>query len=399
MLKKSSRRVFGLVVAALIASVAAAQPVPAAAPTNGTLLGAVSCLFCSVVLDQLDPAAGTGVPLFTLGQFSVNAMVADPTSHLVYGVAGTGGGKGGPPPSVQIFTADTQTGKVTTSPALTLIPSALTFDPATHQLFGVTFTTVDGHTFTSELFRVDPATGAVTSLATFPSSASNLAVDPASNTLYSSAGDRLFAFNPQTGAILRVTNLNPNVSHLVYDTAAGALYGVSNASRFVQVNPNTGAETQIGTFNFPAGFATAETIDSGTHTAYFVETDLGLGGQFVNRIATINDQTGASTLSPELALNLWAIAFQPSAITPESIQADVSGALASGAIDNAGVANSLLAKLSAAADARSHGQCATAANVYQSFINDLSAQSGKHVAAATAAQLTAEAQFLMANCP
>ncbi len=292
MLKKSSRRVFGLVVAALIASVAAAQPVPAAAPTNGTLLGAVSCLFCSVVLDQLDPAAGTGVPLFTLGQFSVNAMVADPTSHLVYGVAGTGGGKGGPPPSLQIFTADTQTGKVTTSPALTLIPSALTFDPATHQLFGVTFTTVDGHTFTSELFRVDPATGAVTSLATFPSSASNLAVDPASNTLYSSAGDRLFAFNPQTGAILRVTNLNPNVSHLVYDTAAGALYGVSNASRFVQVNPNTGAETQIGTFNFPAGFATAETIDSGTHTAYFVETDLGLGGQFVNRIATINDQTG-----------------------------------------------------------------------------------------------------------
>jgi hypothetical protein len=398
MLKKSSRRVLGFIVAALIASVAAAQPVPAAAPTSGTLLGAVSCMFCPVVLDRLDSATETETPLFTLGQFTVNAMVADPTSHLVYGVAGSGGGKGGTPPTDQMITIDTQTGIVTPSPILTVLPTAIAFDPATHQLFGVTFTSADGRTFTSELFRVDPATGAVTPLATFPAAAFTLVVDPASNALYSSTGDRLFAFNSQTGAILQVTNLNPAVSHLVYDTAAGTLYGVSSASRFVRVNPSTGAETQIGTFNFPAGFATAETIDSGTHTVYFVETDLGLGGQFVNRIATINDQTGASTLSPQLALNLWAIAFQPSAITPESIQADVTGSLASGAIDNAGVANSLLAKLSAAADARSRGQCATAANVYGSFINDLSAQSGKHVVAATATQLTAEAQFLIANC-
>src|SRR5258708_11469152 len=192
LLKKCLRRGLGLVTAALIAWVAAAQPVPAAAPTNGTLLGAVSCLFCSVVLDQLDPAAGTGTPLFTVGQFSVNAMVADPPSHFVYGVAGPGGGKGGPPPSVQIFTADTQTGKVTTSPALTLIPAALAFDPATHQLFGVTFTTVDAQTFTSELFRVYPATGSVTSRATFPSATSNLGVDPASNVLHSTTSYRLF---------------------------------------------------------------------------------------------------------------------------------------------------------------------------------------------------------------
>src|SRR5260370_4493492 len=101
MLKKSLRRGFGLVTAALIASVAAAQPVPAAPPTNGTLLGAVICLFCSVALDQLDPAAGTGAPLFTLGQFSVNAMVADPTSHLVYGSAVTASAKGQPPPRAQ----------------------------------------------------------------------------------------------------------------------------------------------------------------------------------------------------------------------------------------------------------------------------------------------------------
>src|SRR5260370_7187337 len=101
MLKKPLRRGFGWFTAALIASVAAAQPVPAAAPTNGTLLGAVSCLFCSVVLDQLDPAAGTGTPLFTLGQFSVTAMVADPTPHLLYQIPPTALSNPAPPPILQ----------------------------------------------------------------------------------------------------------------------------------------------------------------------------------------------------------------------------------------------------------------------------------------------------------
>src|SRR5258708_35879523 len=119
-------------------------------------------------------------------------MVPAPPSALLGGVAGTGGGRGGPRQRVRIFTADTQTGKVTTSPALTLIPAALAFDPATHQLFGVTFTTVDAQTFTSELFRVYPATGSVTSRATFPSATSNLGVDPASNVLHSTTSYRLF---------------------------------------------------------------------------------------------------------------------------------------------------------------------------------------------------------------
>jgi hypothetical protein len=77
----------------------------------------------------------------------------------------------------------------------------------------------------------------------------------------------------------------------------------------------------------------------------------------------------------------------------------VNSAAASGAIDNAGVATALIAQLDAAAAARANGQCTTAANIYSAFINAVTAQSGTHISAATAAQLVSEAQFLIANCP
>jgi hypothetical protein len=86
-------------------------------------------------------------------------------------------------------------------------------------------------------------------------------------------------------------------------------------------------------------------------------------------------------------------------VTPDSIKNDVTQFLAAGKIKNNGLANSLLAKLDAAAKARAGGNCATAANIYQAFINELSAQSGKGVDAAAAAIMIADAQYLIAHCP
>jgi hypothetical protein len=59
----------------------------------------------------------------------------------------------------------------------------------------------------------------------------------------------------------------------------------------------------------------------------------------------------------------------------------------------------LLGKLDHAEAARARGQCDVAANAYGAFINEVTAQSGKAIAASTAAQLISEAQFLVANCP
>jgi hypothetical protein len=52
-----------------------------------------------------------------------------------------------------------------------------------------------------------------------------------------------------------------------------------------------------------------------------------------------------------------------------------------------------------AAAARAIGDCATASSIYQTFINELKAQSGKKVDAATAEILIADAQYLMTHCP
>jgi hypothetical protein len=86
-------------------------------------------------------------------------------------------------------------------------------------------------------------------------------------------------------------------------------------------------------------------------------------------------------------------------VTPDSIKADVQDFLQSGAIRNPGEATSLLASLNAAAARRVDGNCATAANIYQAFINELQAQSGKGVNATAAAIMIGDAQYLIAHCP
>jgi hypothetical protein len=86
-------------------------------------------------------------------------------------------------------------------------------------------------------------------------------------------------------------------------------------------------------------------------------------------------------------------------VTPDSIINDVNQFLQSGAIKNHGIANSLLAKLNAASRARSRGQCSVAANLYQAFINELSAQGGKGVDATAAAIMIGDAQYLITHCP
>jgi hypothetical protein len=85
-------------------------------------------------------------------------------------------------------------------------------------------------------------------------------------------------------------------------------------------------------------------------------------------------------------------------VTAESIKSDVKKFLASGAISQNGE-KSLLAKLDAAASARARGQCATANNIYNAFINELKAQSGKKISAQAAAIMIADALYLIAHCP
>lgn len=117
-------------------------------------------------------------------------------------------------------------------------------------------------------------------------------------------------------------------------------------------------------------------------------TELSLGTHVFSVTAT--DRAGNSSTQ--------SVTFEI-VVTPESIKDDVAQFLAAGKIKNAGLANSLLAKLNAAADARARGQCGTAANIYRAFVNELQAQGGKGVDATAAAIMIADAQYLIAHCP
>ena len=86
-------------------------------------------------------------------------------------------------------------------------------------------------------------------------------------------------------------------------------------------------------------------------------------------------------------------------VTADSIKMDVAHFLANGKIRSSGLANSLLATLNSAAAARARGECNTAANDYQAFINEVAAQTGRGIDPVAALIMIADAKYLIAHCP
>ena len=82
-------------------------------------------------------------------------------------------------------------------------------------------------------------------------------------------------------------------------------------------------------------------------------------------------------------------------VTPESIKEDVRFFLGTGDIKSTGFAKALLATLTEAADAIARGQGDTAINVYEAFIDQVNAQSGKLVTTTAAAIMIADAEWLI----
>jgi hypothetical protein len=117
-------------------------------------------------------------------------------------------------------------------------------------------------------------------------------------------------------------------------------------------------------------------------------TDLKVGDHTLALTAT--DYAG-NVASPSVTFSI--------VVTPASIMDDVTYFLSTHDITVNNEANSLLQKLRAAAAYRATGDCRDANEVYQSFISELVAQTGKKVSAAAAAIMIADAQYLIAHCP
>lgn len=71
--------------------------------------------------------------------------------------------------------------------------------------------------------------------------------------------------------------------------------------------------------------------------------------------------------------------------------------LASGQIDNAGIANSLISKINAALAAESRGDVQASNNIIRAFINQVEAQSGSHISTSAAAILINAATYIINN--
>ncbi len=424
--RSAARRLVVLLGTAVALLVLNLPPLPAAAASTGTLFGIASGPNGNVLV-TVDPSSGAETQLTDLSvpgaiDAQSSSLAGDPATHRLFlvrtVVTGFDPSTGFPIFEFQVVTVNSQTGAIASSPGMTGVASQwLAFDTSTSTLFGFTG---------QQVVRVDPATGSQTTFATLPSAFASfiysIAIAPAAHTLFVSREDvsgpvetqstQIFAVDTRSGAMVVGPSFTPSVRSITYDSSSGALFGVTDGFAplgLLGIDPSTGATTFVA--NIPNSTQPYwMTTDPGSHTVFmdlttFDPTTFNQQDQMLS----INDQTGAELLSPVLAQGVGSVVFEtPIVITPDSIKADVRSALTGGAITNAGLANPLLAKLDAAEKARSQNStasgarlngCATAANIYEAFIAQVTALIGKQVAASTASQLIGEARFLIASCP
>ncbi|HKV89087.1 MAG TPA: hypothetical protein VJT78_13920 [Candidatus Dormibacteraeota bacterium] len=405
------------------------RPVHAATSSTGTLFGVTQ----SQHLVKVDPSSGSltlVADLNTPNSPQIVELASDPTTRKLYAerVSTIGFDPNGFPIfALNLLTIDSQTGAILAQPQLTAVAQSLVFDTASHTLFGFDFQTGD-------IVKVDPNTAAVTPFATVPVGSGtfidNLAGTSSTHTLYLAAENisfppvtntptQIFSIDTLTAQVSTGVVLDSPVRQIVAD--GPSLFGIRDDNLdMLAINLTTGSTSFVASARYSAEsfFPAGPTVDPTTHTVFVASSAFDPVLGFQTHVLAINDQTGTTTASGAFNEFLTQFIFEAAPpITPQTIKSDVRSALATGAIDSAGVANSLLAKLNAAADARSTtvasvsgartgSGCKVAANLYQAFIREVMAQSASrasgvrpHIAPATASELIGEAKFLIANCP
>jgi hypothetical protein len=410
MLRSMAARRVGAVIVALVALIPlAVQPLPAAAAGTGTLFAITGST--GAMLSRVDPTSGTVTPIVDLSgpdQGQVGTITGDPFTHRIFAVRTSVTFV--PPGAIfihnELLIINSQSGAFTIAGDVNRSVGQIALDQSTNSLYVIG---------SQGIFRLDASSGATTlvsSLGNVGGSILSMAIDPGSHNIYvdnitempdGSRSSQILTVNPQTGAVSSSPALDQTVRMITFDSSASGLFGVTNSDDLVRIDTSLGTETVVGNLDngTPSIYPTGITEDPTTNTIFVglqISFDPSTSGQLVS---SMNDQTGVLIASPAPSDTILAMYFEPVVVgvTPASLRADLQAAIASGAIDNAGVAKTLLAELDAAAAARTRGQCKTAGNTYQQFINDLKAQSGKHVSAAAATQLAGEAQFLITHCP
>ena len=171
-----------------------------------------------------------------------------------------------------------------------------------------------------------------------------------------------------------------------------------------QPAPTTYTHSQVLTLSYTVDDGGGSGVQSFVPTMDGQTTLDGHGLQSGQAIDLLTELSlGSHTFRIDASDNLGHADFQTVTftivVTPESIKGDVKQFFDDGKIKNSGLENALLASLDAAAARRAAGDCAGAANIYQAFINQVTAQSGKGIDPDAAAIMISDAQYLIAHCP
>jgi hypothetical protein len=386
----------------------ALAPAPAAAAGGAGTLFAITGVGQSV-LSRVDPVAGTLSPIEDLAgpnQGQLGTLTGDAATHRLFAVRTSVTFVNGEFNVINdVLTINSQTGAYTVSQPFGGPSGEAAFDPTTNRLYMLVFNALE---------TIDPVSGATTRIADLSNLCCgivSMAIVPGTHTIYvnndnsvvGTADDQLLTIDTSTGTY-SVSQVNASLRIIAYDSGNQGLFGLTDCCprQMVHIDPSTAAATSVATFSSGSDqLQYAMAVDPSSHTVFAdVETFTG-PNTTSDQLFSMNDVTGVVTPSPAINDIVWSQYFEAPAptITPASIITDVQSAVTSGAIDNPAVGRSLVAELSGAMAVRGRGLCSTAGNLYQAFINHVTAQSGKSIAPATASLLVSEAKFLIANCP
>ncbi len=121
----------------------------------------------------------------------------------------------------------------------------------------------------------------------------------------------------------------------------------------------------------------------------------GYYGRWLGRIDVSIDKTNKKLLLDNYQL----ITITNPTVTLQSVMGKVDGYYADGSIKSAGVYNSLIQKLNAAQSAWDDGQANVVVNLLNALINEVSAQTGKHIKPDAAGMLIADFQLIIDKMP
>jgi hypothetical protein len=198
------------------------------------------------------------------------------------------------------------------------------------------------------------------------------------------------------------TGFNPNTGKVV-QTASDAAYFVQDNA--VDTDGGSEAPTSVTYFvdwGFPInGSYTVQLNGLALGTYELAVTAFNINGgrevsAVVNGVASVGS---TSSFQIQYVPTPGATATIMRLATFQSTLADIANSLALGLIDNAGIANALSSKIQAASSAASSGQNQTAGNVLNAFLNQLNAQTGKHITGVAPQVLLEDANSVISQLP